>query len=265
MHMKFDIDTYKRRTAKLDDADIDFDAFRDQPLDEATLRCLRYMHDVEHHTSCYLRDLLVTRAHHDPEITTFLTLWAYEELWHGEAIGRVLEAHDETAGRARIAATRARHRIKSALSPHVSAVTSALTEHFTAVHMTWGAVNEWTTQAGYLRLAQRAQHPTLSQLLERITRQEGRHIDFYASQAASRLGASRTAQRLTRLALTHLWAPVGSGVMPPEEVGHLVHVLFDDDDGRRMAARIDRRIEQLPGLAGLGLVAGRVERYANAA
>ena len=45
------------------------------------------------------------------------------------------------------------------------------------------------------------QHPVLTELLRRIMRQEGRHIDFYASQATTRLGASRAAQRLTRLAL----------------------------------------------------------------
>src|SRR3954464_2673448 len=106
--MKFDIDTYKRRTARLDDADIDFDAFRDRPLDDSTLRCLRYMHDVEHHTSCYLRNLLNTRAHHDPDVTTFLTLWSYEELWHGEALGRVLAMHDEPGGTSRVRSMRAR-------------------------------------------------------------------------------------------------------------------------------------------------------------
>ena len=263
--MKFDIDSYKRRTARLDDTDIDFDSFRAHPLDESTLRCLRYMHDVELHTVCYLRDLLVTRAHHDPDITTFLTFWAYEEFWHGEAIGKVLTAHGEPAGRARVAATRARHRVSNALSPHISALTSALTSHFTAVHMTWGAVNEWTTQAGYARLARQAANPTLSRLLERIMRQEGRHIDFYASQAAERLEASAAARRVTRFGLHHFWKPVGSGVMPPSEVGHLVRTLFDDTDGRSLATRIDTRIDRLPGLAGLALVSGSIDRYANAA
>ncbi len=45
------------------------------------------MHDVEHHTVCYLRDLLLTPAHQDPEITSFLSCWVFEEMWHGEAIG----------------------------------------------------------------------------------------------------------------------------------------------------------------------------------
>jgi len=56
------------------------------------------MPDVEHHTACYLRDLLVTRAHRDPTMTTFLTCWAYEELWHGEAIARVLAATTSRRG-----------------------------------------------------------------------------------------------------------------------------------------------------------------------
>ena len=66
------------------------------------------MHDVEHHTVCYLRDVLVTRAHHDPDITTFLTFWVFEEFWHGEALGTVLEAHGEpgSAERVRAAARR---------------------------------------------------------------------------------------------------------------------------------------------------------------
>ena len=69
---------------------IDFDDFRDQPLRPEALRSLRYMHDVEHHTVCYLRDLLLTPAHQDPEITSFLSCWVFEEMWHGEAIGQVL-------------------------------------------------------------------------------------------------------------------------------------------------------------------------------
>ena len=56
------------------------------------------MHDIEIHTSCYLRNLLNTKAHHDPDITKFMTMWNFEELWHGEAIAEVLRAHDEPAG-----------------------------------------------------------------------------------------------------------------------------------------------------------------------
>jgi hypothetical protein len=85
-------------------------------------------------------------------------------------------------------------------------------------------------------------------------RQEGRHIDFYASQAERRLAASRQAQRVTRWALRRLWRPVGAGVMPPAETRFVTQHLFGDADGRRTAGRIDRRIDRLPGLGGLHLL-----------
>ena len=66
--MSFDIDTYQRLSQKLEIGDIDFETFRSLPLQPDVLRCLRYMHDVENHTVCYLRDVLVTRAHRDPEV-----------------------------------------------------------------------------------------------------------------------------------------------------------------------------------------------------
>src|ERR1700678_1289265 len=114
--MRTTIDSYKSRAGRLDLAGINFDDFRDQPLDPAALRTLRYMHDVEHHTVCYLRDLLLTPAHQDPEITSFLSCWVFEEMWHGEAIGQVLEAHGEVAGASRIADLRHRHRRQQAIT-----------------------------------------------------------------------------------------------------------------------------------------------------
>jgi hypothetical protein len=249
-----DIDSLIQRSGRLEVDDIDFEAFRDNPLDPATLRCLRYMHDVEGHTACYLRDVLVTRAHRDPQTTAFLACWCYEEHWHGEAIAEVLRAHDEPAGGARLAESRRRLPRRDALKPLAFSLASALTPHIVAVHMTWGAVNEWTTHAGYGRLAAKAKHPVLSELLRRIMRQEGRHIDFYALGARMRLVESATARRLTRFALRRHWAPVGTGVMPDPEVKFLVNHLFGDDDGRDGVRRIDRAVDRLPGLEGLHLV-----------
>ncbi|HEX4218560.1 MAG TPA: hypothetical protein VHZ02_09335 [Acidimicrobiales bacterium] len=254
--MSFDLDTYRSTSAKLETGDIDFSSFRDLPLTADVLRCLRYMHDVENHTVCYLRDLLVTQAHKDPDVTSFLTMWNYEEHWHGEAIADVLAAHDEPDGTGRIAALRQRLPKRDAWRPLTFQLGSMLTPHLTAVHMTWGAVNEWTTQAGYSRLANIAGHPVLSDLLRRIMKQEGRHIDFYVDQATTRLAASRTAQRLTRWSLQHLWAPVGSSVMPDGEVGFLSRFLFGGVDGLPVVERIDRRVDRLPGLAGLDLMHG---------
>ena len=123
-----------------------------------------------------------------------------------------------------------------------------------AVHLVWGAVNEFTTQAAYGLLARRANHPVLTELLKRIMRQEGLHIDYYVSEGGRRLGGSRATQRLVRLALKRFWRPVGHGVRPAAETDFLIRHLFASVDGGVAAARIDRRISRLPGLEGLRLV-----------
>ena len=255
--MQLTIDKYTQMVARLDVRDLDLaNAFHTHRLDADVLRCLRYMHDIELHTICYLRDLLVTSAHRDPEITTFLTFWSFEEYWHGAAIAEVLRAHGEAAGEVRVRELRRTRRVSEAIKPFTHGLASILIgPSMTAVHMTWGAINEWTTQAGYARLAKRCDHPVVAELLRRIMKQEGRHIDFYAAQASKRLGASRRARWLTRQALSRFWAPVGSDVMPDPEVHHLISYLFGGEEGAAMTARIDRRIDNLPGLSGLDLVA----------
>jgi hypothetical protein len=260
--MRTTIERYKDWTGRLDLDGIDFSAFRDQPLSDEGLACLRYMHDIEHHTVCYLRDLLLTPAHRDPEITSFLACWGYEELWHGEAIGAVLEAHGETAGPARIANMRESRKWRDAIGVYVHLAGSAVAgRSFIALHMAWGAINEWTTQAGYSRLGSLEHHPMLTELLRRIMKQEGRHIDFYSAEAAKRLGASRRAQTLTRTALQRFWRPVGSGVKADEEVGRMCRHLFGGPEGANIADRIDRHIDRLPGLSGMHLLSRSVAGY----
>ena len=47
------------RPVEVDDLDLEH-AFEDAPLSPETLRCLRYLADIESHTVCYLSDLLLT-------------------------------------------------------------------------------------------------------------------------------------------------------------------------------------------------------------
>jgi hypothetical protein len=263
--MRTTIDSYKSRAGRLDLDGIVFEDFADRPLSADALRSLRYMHDVEHHTVCYLRDLLLTPAHRDPVITSFLSCWVFEEMWHGEAIGRVLEAHGEPAGAQRIAELRRGRRRRQAVTTLSTIASAAFAGRaFVALHMAWGAVNEWTTQAGYARLADVADHPTLRTLLRRIMKQEGSHIDFYASEATRRLDDDTSAQRLTRYALSHWWRPVGSGVMPQPEVGFLLRYLFDGKKGTEALERIDRRVDRLPGQRDLHLLQRAVARVGAA-
>jgi hypothetical protein len=248
------------RARRIPVEEFDYSAFHRQPLPADALRAIRYMHDVEDHTACYLRDLLVTRAHKDPEITAFLSTWAYEEHWHGEALGEVLSAHGEPDGTSRTAALRKRLGVRDHLRP-LGFLVSSLAVPMEAIAMAWGLLNELSTQAGYAMLARKAAHPELTRILSAIMRQEGRHIDFYGYKAKEFLGRSKRVAKLVRWALEHLWSPVGSGVMAEEEVRFLAVYLFSDNEGANAARRIDAHLQRIPGLSGIAPFGNALRRY----
>jgi hypothetical protein len=66
-----------------------------------------------------------------------------------------------------------------------------------------------------------------------------------------RLGRSSQARRVTRWALEHLWAPVGTGVRPQGETDFAVTYVFGDEKGGAAAEQMDATIGELPGLSGI--------------
>jgi rubrerythrin len=253
--MAFDIDKFTETSVSVNWSDLDFDEFKTNPLPASTLRSLRYMCDIEYHTVCYLRDMLMTPSHEDDEVGAFMTMWNREEFWHGEALAAVLAAHDITVDFDELKATRLKLGWKDRLDPIKQSILGNLVgTDFIAVHMSWGAANEWSATAAYTRLAQLERHPVLSVLLKRIAKQETRHVAFYASQAKARLESSKSARRLTRFLLRKVWGPVGSGVMPDSEDTHVMGHLFGDEDGLAEVRRIDGHIAKLPGMEGLTII-----------
>ena len=176
-------------------------------------------------------------------------------MWHGEAIAQVLEAHGEQAGAPRIAALRHGHRRRQALTTASTIGSAAFAGRaFVALHMTWGAVNEWTTQAGYARLVRDGgpSHAARAPAAHHETGGRAHRLLRVRSDPAA--DESPKAQKMTRFALSHWWRPVGSGVMPKKEVGFLVKYLFAGDKGADLLERIDRRVDRLPGQRNLHLL-----------
>ena len=250
--MAFDLENFAATSERVQWEDLDFDAFDAQPLDAPTLRVLRYMCDVEYHTSCYLRDLLVTRSHRKDEARGFMTTWNREEFWHGEALAAVLKRHDIVVDYDELKAKRIKLGWREALGPtKQSALSNLVGDDFVAVHMTWGAANELSAVAAYRRLAQMMDHPALSPLLKRIAQQETRHVAFYSTQARQALDRSLSAPRLVRTLMEKAWRPVGSGVMDTEEVRDVMGYLFT---GQAAALdKLDQSLARLPGLDGLAV------------
>jgi hypothetical protein len=256
----FDIDAYLARSGALDLSGIDFADVPRHPLPAEAIRTLRYMQDIESHTIVYLRSLLATRAIDDPDVARFLACWVYEESFHGLALERFLAAAGHPV-RPR-ATPRGHENPAQWLEARVTALLSRAWPDFCAVHMTWGAINELTTLSGYRRLAALAGHPVLSELLERITRDESRHFFFYYRQAALRLRRPAVT-RVARFLVDHFWAPVGSGVQPQRELRSMASYLFSDARGRAAARKADETIRKLPGFATVRLLENWLDRFAN--
>lgn len=260
--MSFDIDNYARTAAPVRWDDLDLDSFERHPLSDDALRCLRYMSDVETHTVCYLRDLLVTPSHADPQVTVFLTMWNMEEYWHGELLDEVLHRHGVPTGAEHTSALRKRLGWSDRLAPvRQSLLANIIGKDFIATHMAWGAINEWCAHSAYNRLIQTEKHPILTEILRRIAKQETRHVAFYNSQARHRLERSTKAQRIARLALRRAWGIVGSTVMPVPEVRHMLGYLYGGPGGLAEVRKVDAKIDSLPGQHGLRLVERQLTRY----
>jgi hypothetical protein len=253
--MAFDVDKYTATSVSVNWDDLDLERFREHPLPEGSLRTLRYMADVEYHTVCYTRDLLTTPSHKEAEMGAFMTMWNREEFWHGEALATVLGIHGIVVDFDELKAKRLKLGWRDKLDPiKQSVVGKVVGADFVAVHMAWGAANEWSAITAYNRMAALEEDPVLAELLKRIAKQEARHVAFYTSQARDRLAKSTKAQKFARFALSNFWAPVGSSIMEKNEVKHVMGHLMGGEDGRKAARKIDTAISGLPGLEGLTIV-----------
>jgi len=258
----FDIDRYTANSEPVTWTDLDLEAFETNPLPPESLRVLRYMCDVEYHTVCYLRDLLTTPSHKEPEVGSFMTMWNREEFWHGEALAAVLGKHGISVDFDELKANRLKLGWKDRLDPIKQSLLGGLVGHdFVAVHMAWGAANEWSANAAYLRMAKQEGHPVLAELLKRIAAQETKHVAFYASQARDRLAKSKKAQVIARFALNKFWAPVGSTISTPSEIGFVMGRLFSGTEGRKLIRDIDSHIAKLPGMEGLTIVENALDKH----
>ena len=275
---EFDLDKYLRASNRVDLSTVEWSRIGQHQVTNDEARCLTYMMDIETHTVVFLRDLLATRASFDPEVTAFLSCWVYEELWHGEAFSRFLgqagyripPSYEHVEGDApfptrfdRNQWIRRQFGTKGYVSHMGTLLGSALFRDFVAIHMTWGAVNELGTLNGYHRIIAKTEHPVLIQLLQAIIKDERRHFAFYRAQAKMRLARSKQARTITRWALEHLWAPVGTGVRPQPETDFVIHSLFGDADGLVAVKEMEHTLGELPGLGGSTFLSDALEAAAR--
>lgn len=238
---------------------------KNHELNKDFIPVLLYMRDVERLTEVYYNELLKTPTGRDPMIRRFLDKWSTEEPTHAELLNRFLnEAGYPTSDKwyedvkAKIPTS---YKVSTWLS--YTFLANAVGKNFTAVHMTWGAINEATTLTGYRRLWEKADHPVLTYILKAIAREESAHTHFYWSLARLKLMQSKFSQDITNFIVKKFWTPVGQGTKPEEDTNYLVKALFSGEEGVKMIdTYVNQKIELLPGLKGMKTITNHIAKVA---
>jgi hypothetical protein len=112
----------------------------------------------------------------------------------------------------------------------------------------------------YEEVIRTTQNPVLAEMFRRIAKQERRHFAYYFNQARERLADSPKNQRFCRYIVNKFYAPVGGGVKTDAEGAALVARLFPGERIFEVMAYIEKRMAQLPGMAGLTACTDWAER-----
>lgn len=238
---------------------------KNHPFDASFIPIMSYMRDVEVLTPLYHRELLNGPAGKIPAITSFMDRWQEEEPRHGELLNRFMEEAGYPSEKDWQKTTYANvplgYRLKM---PVQHMFTKVFGSNFGAVHMTWGAIQEYTTMTAYRRLWTLAKHPVLEHILKAIAREETRHALFYWSVARIQLRASSFRQRLARFLVENFWTPVGQGSKLKKDTDHVARTLFADESGLHLFDQsVTSRIASLPGFDQFTFVTEYVKRIAR--
>ena len=241
-------------------ATIPWNDVHNHPLPAEFVPVLLYMRDVETFTTMYFDELKRTPTGKDPIIRRFMERWESEETLHGELLNRFVNetgfATPANWKKTAFANLPRGYKVKARLQ---TAITNLTGKHFTAVHMTWGAIQELSTLSGYERLWHLGKHPVLEYILRGIVREEARHALFYWSLAKIRLAESPIRQQLARFLVSTFWTPVGQGAKLPEDTNVVIKAVFRDEEGLKlMDQRVTKRIQQLPGFQGFTKFTDRI-------
>jgi rubrerythrin len=249
-----DIAQHLEVSNRVDIEDLDWDLARKHGLSAREVESLKFFADIESQTVYYFLEVAKLEVVRDPELLTFLTMWNYEEYFHSHAITRLMVECGVKLDTATERATkvRANARFKAKFEDFAQTMMAKLMpKNFVALWMFWGALQECLTMQAYEEVIRQTENPVLAEMFKRIAKQERRHFAYYFGQARDRLQNNPSAQRFCRFIANMFYAPVGSGVKTDAESAELVARLFPNDRIIEVMSYIERRMAQLPGMAGL--------------
>ncbi|NVB83355.1 MAG: hypothetical protein HOV81_33595 [Kofleriaceae bacterium] len=239
---------------RVDIEDLDWDLARKHGLTDQEVESLKFFADIESQTVYYFLEVAKLQVARDPDLLTFLTMWNYEEYFHSHAITRLMEECGVKLESATERSTQVRKnaRLKAKLEDFAQTMMAKVVpQRFVALWMFWGALQECLTMQAYEEVIRSTKNPVLAELFRRIAKQERRHFAYYFNQARDRLADNKGNQTFCRFIAKHFYAPVGSGVKTDAQSAELVARLFPNERIFEVMSYIERRMAQLPGMAGL--------------
>jgi rubrerythrin len=249
-----DIEQHIAVSCRVDIEDLDWDLARKVGLTPQEVESLQFFADIESQTVYYFLEVAKLQVARDPELLTFLTMWNYEEYFHSHAITRLMTECGIKVDNARERSTkiRANARFKAKFEDFgQSMMAKFVPKRFVSLWMFWGALQECLTMQAYEEIIRTTNNPVLAEMFKRIAKQERRHFAYYFNQARERLEHNPKAQRFVRLIVNKFYAPVGGGVKTDADAAALVARLFPGERIYEVMQYIERRMAQLPGMAGL--------------
>ena len=232
--------------------DLDWEKAAAIGLTEGEKTILKYTADVEGQTIFYLQEVLGSGVVRDSETMTFLTIWNYEELFHGHAIEKLLAACNVEVDIERRSAVRMDAKFAAkAEAAFQWCLARLMPQTFKALYLSWAASQEYLTRLAYKQICETTKNPVLETLCRRIARQESRHFAWYYRSARLEIGASKPNMKVVRFLFEKFWTPVGVGVKSKDEARELVSHLFPGEALFQAMDAVDHTISKLPGLEGL--------------
>lgn len=104
----------------------------------------------ETQTFRYLRTLLGMKIALQPHVSAFLTMWNYQEFFHGHALAHLLKVCGAPLEQNRLEAVKNQAKINEILEKIFTPMLSHIfSDSFPAVYLSFGAIQEMTTLRGY--------------------------------------------------------------------------------------------------------------------
>lgn len=251
------LETHLAASQKIQTDDLDWALAAKVGLTDDERNALRFFADVEGQTVHYFLEVAQLEASRDPETLTFLTMWNYEEYFHGHALNKLLEVcgDNKLSASDRSASVRANARWKAKIEDLLQrAMAKVVPKAFVSLWMTWGALQEAVTCKGYEAMERTTTNPVLAELCRRIAKQERRHFAYYYAKAKEHLAKHRFSQRFTRFIVSRFFSLVGSGVKTPAQMAFMLDRLFPGALLSDMTSYVDKKLSALPGMEDMTVV-----------